>query len=281
VKLRIELKGPRAKGARVPVEALRDLLEVITEGTRRSLRIRLEGRSVARGPVPGWLVNAASFDLVGLTTGSTVLEFESESLASIEPDKVGQLELFEAALDVRRPAVAFFLDGLRDTLAGKEESDLYDRDLVETYGGFSGLLACGFDAVEFVSDGSLELDREGLQRIEQLRRKTPDPRRIRVAGRLDMIRFCDRMFTLILASGKSLRGVAAKFRPNRWRACSGRKSWSRVMRSFDLRGEFCGSRPRRSSRPPATSRSGPKNLAPSRRDSTCASWSSAKGPGPA
>lgn len=39
-------------------------------------------------------------------------------------------------------------------------------------------------------------------------RQTPAPRAIRVAGELDAIRYSDRMFELVLATGEKLRGVA-------------------------------------------------------------------------
>ena len=53
---------------------------------------------------------------------------------------------------------------------------------------------------------------------------TPPPRRVRVAGTLDAIRYSDRMFTLILAAGKTLRGVAEGVDPERLRALFGKEA---------------------------------------------------------
>jgi hypothetical protein len=223
VKYRIHLKGPRAKGGRVPADVLRDLLAVLTEGTRRSLRLRLEGRSLARGPIPSWLGKAAAFDLVGLAEGSTVLEFEATPLASAAPERFGQPELFND-IDVGMTSLGFLQESLRDALAGKEESDLYDQDLIATYSDLGGVLAAGFESVEIVGEGSLEVRPEGIELVKSLRRKTPSPRRVRVAGALDAIRYSDRMFTLVLASGKTLRGVAESVDPERLRALFGREA---------------------------------------------------------
>jgi len=44
---------------------------VVLDATRGSLRLRVEGRSTARGNFPAWLRAATDFEVVGIEAGST------------------------------------------------------------------------------------------------------------------------------------------------------------------------------------------------------------------
>jgi len=82
LKHQISLNGPNARGVRISAVLLKDLLDVIVDGTRGALRLKIEGRSFARGSDPAWLGRAADFEITGLNTGSTLIErSRSERLA--------------------------------------------------------------------------------------------------------------------------------------------------------------------------------------------------------
>lgn len=57
------------------------------------------------------------------------------------------------------------------------------------------------------------MDQEPVERVARLRRQVPAPQATRVAGKLDSIRYSDRMFTLVLDSGMVLKGVAERLEP--------------------------------------------------------------------
>ena len=88
IKRRIRVKGPGARGARIDAALLRDLLDVLVDGCQQAVRLRVEGRSTAQGKVPGWLTRAAAIEIVGLSTGSTVIALEAPSLAEAVPDNL-------------------------------------------------------------------------------------------------------------------------------------------------------------------------------------------------
>ncbi|MCB0220475.1 MAG: hypothetical protein KDH09_12320 [Chrysiogenetes bacterium] len=204
----IRLTGPRATGARVSVRALRDLLDVLSDGARKAVRLRVEGRSTAKGIQPEWLGRAADFELVGLSEGSTRLHFEAPSLAEAVPHMFGQMD-FTKELDTSRTSFELLEESLRDALAGSRESDLYDESLLKTFTGFSALFKDGFEALEIKDAGPvISLDAAGIETVSRLRRETPEPRRVMVAGKLDAIRDHDHMFTLILPDGKTIKGLA-------------------------------------------------------------------------
>ena len=61
-----------------------------------------------------------------------------------------------------------------------------------------------------LGDGApIRIDAECVEALGRLRRAIPPDQHVRVAGKLDVLRLSDRMFTLILASGARVRGVVA------------------------------------------------------------------------
>src|SRR5690606_24949142 len=106
-KTAVRLVGPLARGARVSAPLLRDLLDTLVEGARRAVRLRLEGRSTARGASPSWLDEAVNFDVVGLEQGSTVVDIEAPSLEEALPKRFKQAEMFSACTP-QRSALAHF-----------------------------------------------------------------------------------------------------------------------------------------------------------------------------
>lgn len=220
----ITLKGPAIKPAHISASLLRELLDLLTEGVRRAVRLRVEGRSTARGSLPHWLAAACAFDVVGLSKGSTVLEIEALPLAEAAPERFAQRRIF---VDVSRPGLSYLADSLEDALAGRADSDGFDLPLLTHLDRFSRLFGPGVELVELAlrphaGRAPLRLGPEGLATIHRLRRQTPRPRKVRIAGKLDLIRHSDRMFTLQLESGKTLRGVAGDIPIDRLRNLFGK-----------------------------------------------------------
>ncbi len=60
---------------------------------------------------------------------------------------------------------------------------------------------------------SLSIRPESLHNVKRLRAETPPNQSVRVAGRLNVIRHSDKMFTLVLDSGATLRGIAEGMPP--------------------------------------------------------------------
>ncbi len=204
----IRIGGAAVREKRIAGPVLAHLLGTLVEGTTRVLRYRLEGRSKAPGSLPAWLRPAAGFDVIpSLDPG--VVQLEARSLADTLPDRFRQCELFQA-VDPEKSALDLFEDGLEDALRGNHDSDLFDEGLVQTFAEFRQVLGEGLDRIEIVNGRTVPVSAEGLKRVEELRRSTPRPTHVRLAGRLDAIRYSDKMFTLLLEAGVELRGVAAE-----------------------------------------------------------------------
>lgn len=207
---RLRVAGSNASGHRISGPLLRDLLDLLAEGSRRALRLRVEGRSVAKGTAPSWLTPAADFDFTGLSDGSCLIHVDAPSLAHAVPEQFEQGSFF---LDHHKSAVALWIESVGDALEGKADSDLFDASLLQ---GFERDLKRVFSH----SVGSVEITNstpqakpvvltpDSVEVVRLLRLQTPQSRRVRVAGRLDTLRHSDHRFTMIMADGSTVTGIA-------------------------------------------------------------------------
>jgi hypothetical protein len=211
------LHGLRDSADGLPGALVRDLLQAVDRGAKGAVRLRLEGRSWARGgPPPAWVNEAATFQLAGLHRGTPGLELRMRTLAEALPGRFAQEDLFPP-VDPADSALTLMGRSLGDALAGEADSDAYDPPLLRSFEEFKEVFRHGVDAVE-IRNGradapSLTVTPQGIRVVQRLQQQTPRPRRVRVAGKVDEIRHSDRGFTLVLASGEQVRGVLAEGEP--------------------------------------------------------------------
>ncbi|ATB39019.1 hypothetical protein CYFUS_004458 [Cystobacter fuscus] len=219
----IKLKGSVIRPERIPAPLLQELLHIFVEGAQRALRLRIEGRSTARGTQPAWMRSAAQFDLlIEPPSEPGVFRVESRPLRQVLPANLRPGEA-PHGLDLARTAVDFFEEGLEDALAGATDSDTFDEGLVETFSAFARVFEQGVEAIEIVNGRTIPIDSEGVERMIRLRRQIPAPQAVRIAGTLDTIRHSDRVFTLVLESGALLKGVAERLEPTRMASLFGKQ----------------------------------------------------------
>jgi hypothetical protein len=185
---------------------LQEILQVAVDGAERALRLRVEGRSTASGAAPRWVAAGAAFDVV---PGENAQEWRllGRPLVEAVPEKFGQPDLFED-LDVKRSALDLFEEGLQDAIAGREDSDKYDEGLIQVFHRLASIFDHGVESMRFLNGRDLPIGPVDVERIENLRSRTPAPQAVRVAGKIESIRHSDRMFLLELESGERMRGVA-------------------------------------------------------------------------
>lgn len=205
----LKLDGPGARGRRISGPLLRDLLDALVDGIRQTVRLGVDGRSVAHGPPPAWLEEATAFDLVDVREGSTDLVIETRSLAQALPDKFRQVEMF-AALNPDETCFEIMVGSLEDALMARTDSDRFDEHVINTFESFGRLFRYGIDVISFSDGKECRIDREAIEGFRRLRRNIPADQRVIVEGKLDVLRHSDRVFTILLDSGASVRGVVAK-----------------------------------------------------------------------
>ena len=213
----IHLDGPAVVDARLPGPLVRELLEAVERGTRGAVRLRLEGRSAAKGPAPRWLNEAAAFDIVAITTDVPGVRLQAPMLRETLPERFAQIDLF-GELSPDATGLTLLSDSLADALGGREDSDAFANALLDTFeSSFRDVLRAGVDAVEIrngrPSSPVVQVTLGGIRNVEELSRRTPAPRRVRLAGQIDAIRYSDRGFTLVLPGSRPVRGVLVEGAP--------------------------------------------------------------------
>jgi hypothetical protein len=109
-------------------------------------------------------------------------------------------------------AIDLLGDVLKDIANRNRDSNKFDSDLLRRFEAFGGRAFHGVNFVKLSGDRLSEdqppvLDRQVAALAADLFQQTPAPNRTRVAGKLDMIRHHDRVFTIVLDGGQEIRGV--------------------------------------------------------------------------
>jgi hypothetical protein len=213
----LHLHGHLAIDSGLPGPLLRDLLDAVDDSTRGAVRLRLEGRSQAKGGFPpAWVNQAAAFDMVGFTRDVPGVTLRAPTLREVLPTRFAQESLFPE-IDASKTGLTLMTESLEEALRGNQESDVYDEALLKTFGELRRLFSHGVDAVEMRNGRPdapvLTITPGGMETVRRLRRETPRSQRVRVAGMVDEIRHSDRTFRLILESGENVRGVLADAEP--------------------------------------------------------------------
>ncbi|MDZ4835159.1 MAG: hypothetical protein SGJ27_15390 [Candidatus Melainabacteria bacterium] len=138
------------------------------------------------------------------------------------PEKFQQLSLL---LDHTTSAFKMFEQSLVEAVSGQEDSDLFDDYLLRTYYRFSNILGSDVESIE-IRNGRKNavpviISSFGLEKVKALRTSTPHPQAVKLSGRLETIRYSDKMFELVTQSGEKLRGVA----PAHWNVDDIAKLW--------------------------------------------------------
>ncbi len=170
----IRLTGPKLRGPRLAGSILRDLLDLLLEGSRRALRLRIEGRSNGPG-TPAWLRRAADFEFLGTSEGSTVLTLEAFPLREVLPGY-----LAEPQLDPSRSSLSLFEESFWTALVGQEDTDLLDPPMLKTLSDFSRIFAKDIEGIEFVREAGeawsfpprFRVQDADIRRVEHLSQKT-------------------------------------------------------------------------------------------------------------
>lgn len=185
------------------------MLDVLVDGSRKAVRLLLDGKSGGPGPAPAWVGAAADFEFVGSNEGSTVLTFEARTLQEVVPNRVAQGEMFDA-VPGDASGLGLFRISVADALTGQAESNTFDSGVLATIEDWQNVFSYGVREVEFgnASGPVIKISPAGIETARRLRRETPAPQRVRVTGWLDAIRHHDRMFTLKLEDGATLRSIA-------------------------------------------------------------------------
>lgn len=210
VKYQLRVKGLTTPDGTIPVRALLELLQGLVDTAERGLRLAIQGESVKRGKVPAWLEKAVDLNLTGIQTGSTVLAIEAPSFG----DTIGShLQSQEHAFIQVTPtdtALSLVSKSVRDATAENLESNYYDTGVLNGLLELKGFFKSYANTVELSAEGQTQpefiLTSQDMDKVEKLKKSTPEPQAFFVAGLLDEIEHSNRRFQLRLNDGRILPG---------------------------------------------------------------------------
>jgi len=211
----IDLTGPGCHGKYARPEAVGGVLSRIGATLRDAVRMSVLHSSRRVGRPMSELSHAWHIRSGGQTAGpdqATRLLFKAPTLKDAAPALFDQGLLWEDGPNPEDTAFDLMGAVLRDVARQKRDSQWYDVDLLNRIGRFSGVLQRGVNQIQL---GGHQLEARSTPAINRLLTdaaktlvtETPEPRRTRMTGMLDMIRVSDRVFELVLKDGQRARAV--------------------------------------------------------------------------
>lgn len=209
----VTLHSEQHFGKKLPPKAFGELLRVIPEAIRFSIRMAFESRSQAKGKRPKWL-NAAS-DIRFLDHSGddeTVLHFAVPELGDAAEVLYRQKEFWNTKPEPTDTGFDLFADVINDVAIGNADSDRFDRPLLHQIERFKNGLNGTFHRVDFTGNRvsmskPAVINADIVDAAARLSHNTPEPQQTRVFGTLDMIRSSTNAFAIKLKNGEEVRGV--------------------------------------------------------------------------
>ena len=185
----------------------RSLWGLLLEGSQQALRLRVEGRSKAKGCIPQWLKDASQVEFQGYGKCPGELLFMAPELGSvIEQDE--RQPLFPRAFTPDQTALELLEESITDAIELNRDSLWMDDAFLDSLESHLKPLFKDTPSLHWSNGKSLDLKPEFVTNFELLRREMPPKQWCRVTGKLEVIRHSDHAFALVLEDGRAIRGVA-------------------------------------------------------------------------
>lgn len=200
-------------GRRVPPEDLGGVLTRLPSAVRRSVRMAVEGRSRASGRRPEWLRAATDIRFLGHDgDDQTVLHFDAPMLGEAAPRLYEQRELWPTKPDPADTGFDVLADVFQDVSERNADSERFDGPLLESLYKLgtvfrSTISEIGIPRRRDTAGGPFAVTPDVVENARNLYTNTPHPRRVRVVGKLDMLRASTQSFGVVLDDGQEIRGV--------------------------------------------------------------------------
>jgi hypothetical protein len=209
----VTLRSPCHFGRKIPPEPIGDVLKAIPNALRYAIRMAFEGRSRAPGKRPEWLMAAADVRFVGHEgQDDTVLQFEVPQLGEAAAKIYDQGELWSTRPEPSDTAFDLLGDVIAEVGSRNEDSLKFDRPLLNQITRFRPLITgtlteMAITGQRYTAGHAAVLTPAIIDIARSFSSEMPQPRRVRITGRLDMLRASTQAFGLILADGQEIPGV--------------------------------------------------------------------------
>lgn len=212
----LRVSGPRSRDGRPTFTGLGSVMATIGTAARDATCMRFRHASRIQGRRPDWLREVSDLNPVGIEEAgdhAKVVVVEAPVLGDAAKELYTHRGLFDTFPDQSATA----LDVLGETVGVIAEqnaaSEWYDTDLLKRLEKFGKMFrehsveSVALNGASLSSPPRAVITSDTVAAAAALHRKAPKPTRVRIAGKLDMLRDSDRAFDLILASGERVRGI--------------------------------------------------------------------------
>lgn len=175
-----------------------------------SLRMAMEGASVAQGRPPAWFQRASDIRFVGYghDGDDTVIALQLPTIGEAAEELYRQRAFWDTRPDPGETAIDVLRHVVDEVASENNESSWYDRHLLARFARMRTVFGAAIQSIQLADSGRRsEVNEQVAVTAARLGTSTPPNRQVRVAGMLDMIRHSTRSFSLRLASGEEVPGV--------------------------------------------------------------------------
>jgi hypothetical protein len=189
------------------------LLTSLPNALLDAVRMGFLHSSRARGRVPTWLKASAEVRFIGMDGAgdtSTLLHFQVPAFGSAAREVFRQPRLWDDGPKQDETAFELFGAALNDVAARVENSDRFDTGLLRRISRYGRVLHTGVDRIT-LPDARLAtpscLDARIVRAAADLAAITPNPRRVRVAGRLDLMGASEGVLKIEVRPGELITAI--------------------------------------------------------------------------
>jgi hypothetical protein len=186
------------------------MMAYITPLVEGSLRMAIEGASVAHGRPPGWFQRASDirFTAYDRQGDDTLIALEIPTIGDAAEELYRQITLWETRPNPEDTGFEMLRHVVNEVAAENNESSFYDRQLLNRFAKMRRVFGSSIQAIQLADSGNpTAVNQKLAETAARLGTITPPTRQVRVAGVLDMIRHSTRSFSVRIESGEDINGV--------------------------------------------------------------------------
>ncbi|MDP2807725.1 MAG: hypothetical protein Q8O74_06265, partial [bacterium] len=208
---KLKLNGLSTPQGTIPLRALKEICDILLETAERGLRLAVESESVKPGKLPSWLAASLNMTVTGLEKGSTCLAIDVPVLGETAGKRIAQQNLWNTAPKPDDTAFSLLSRAVSATTTGKEDSYYYDKGVLDSLLKIKPFIHDYADKMELSclekKKDHFILGEKELDKILNLKTKTPEPQAMVISGKFDLIEHAKKRFRLQLSNGETLIGT--------------------------------------------------------------------------
>jgi len=206
-----KLEGLKTPRGTISIRALQLLVNTLTETSERGLRLAVQGESVKRGPIPGWLARSLDFTVTGIKKGSTTILLEAPPLGETAPDQIKQQDLWFTKPTPEDTAITLVGRSVKEVISRNFESYAYDEGVLEGLLSFETFFKTYATKLTVQANGrpaeKFSLNSMVLEKVRELKTEIPEPIATVIAGKFDLIQYSGPRFHLLLSDCHTILGT--------------------------------------------------------------------------